>query len=362
MMRMHFSLARNKWRVSVAAMALAAAVAAQWWGGSAEESARAAATVSPDNHAAAIEQFQKARDLYQEGKYKDADVANDKALQLDPTLGDAQLLHKILQSKLSETPTAGPNGKPEGPGKTTGNFKLLNPQQISMIRLQELSNNEQNVRGKVPSKTLQAFWNDYQKNQVGADLSTAAYNNFTNPLNFMGQVKAIKLANMPQLAQTIEITSDPADMIPFRNSVHTWVLQNCATSGCHGGEKAGKFRLYHPPGQPSEAAIYTNFYILSTYTPADGGKLLDRDQPDKSDLLQYALPKVTAIHAHPGTLEVHKFGDANNVEYRSIAAWVKGLAYPQPQYGIVYELPGAAPTTKPDAPATKPAPRGNPPR
>jgi hypothetical protein len=239
---------------------------------------------------------------------------------------------------------------------------VLNQQQISMIRLQELSNNEQNVRGKVPVKTLQIFWDQFVKAQVGADLSTTAYNNFINPLNFVEQVRAIKQANMPQLAQTIEITSDPADMMAFRNSVHPWILQNCATSACHGGEKGGKFRLYRPPGQVNDAAIYTNFYILSMYQPADGGKLLDRDQPEKSDVLQYALPRVTAAKAHPGTMDVHKFGDANAVEYRNGVNWIKSLAFPQPDYGIVYELPGNNTTTNPGAPATHPAPHGNPAR
>ncbi|MGN6369153.1 MAG: tetratricopeptide repeat protein [Phycisphaerae bacterium] len=357
MTRKPLSPGRNKWRVSILAAALAAAVALPWWGGSSAQDAKAATTVTPDKHAAAVEQFKKARDLYQQDKYKEAEEANEKALQLDPTLSDAQLLHKILQSKLNEAPAGGAGGKTEGSGKGTP-FKLLTPQQISMIRLQEISNNEQTIRGRVPLKTLQAYWNQYVKTQAGADLSTAAYNNFINPLNFGEQVKALKQANQPQFSESVEITSDPADMIPFRNSIHPWILQNCATSACHGGEKGGKFRLYHPPGAANDAAIYTNFYILSTYAPADGGKLLDRDQPQKSDLLQYALPKVIALRPHPGTLDVHKFGDPNNQEFRNIANWIKGLAYPQPQYGIVYEIPVNTPpaTTNPESPATHPAP------
>ena len=59
------------------------------------------------------------------------------------------------------------------------------------------------------------------------------------------------------------------------------------------------------PDHPRAAARFNQ--EQATYAPADGGKMIDRDQPEKSDLLQYALPKVTAIHAHPGTLEVHKF-------------------------------------------------------
>jgi len=343
--------ARSGWRLSVAAMALAAAAVV--WGGSA---LLADTTVTPDQHTAAVAAFQKARDLYQAQDYRAANAANDQALQLDPTLTDAQLLHKILQNKLSEAPT-GPSTGGTSTKPVTG-FKLLTPQQISMIRLQELSDSETNIHGRVPQKTLRDYWDQYVKNQVGSDLSQNAYNRFVNQSNFDAQVKAIRQANIPALSQTVEITSDPADMIPFRNSVHPWVLQNCATSACHGGEKAGKFRLYRPPGQPTEAAIYTNFYILSMYTTADGGRLLDRDQPEKSELLQYALPKLIAAKAHPGTMDVHRFGDATAVEYRNGTNWIKSLAFPQPNYGIVYELPGSSdapgPTTKP---AGRPAPK-----
>ena len=342
---------RSAWRSSIAALTLAVAI------GGGGMLAWAATTVTPvaDNKAAALEQSQKARELYQQEDYRGANAANDKALELDPTLTDAQLLHRILQSKLGNSGTS--PGAAGGATTTPATpSKLLSTQQISLIRLQELGSKEPNVRGRIPRKTLDAYWTQFVKTQAGADLSQGTYNNFINPQNFADQVQLIRQANVPTLAQTVEISSDPADMVPFRNSVHAWVLQNCATAACHGGEKSGKFRLYRPTSVANDATIYTNFYILSQYAPADGGKLLDRGQPEKSDLLQYALPKVSALHAHPGTSDVHRFGDSSNPEFQNIAAWIHGLAYPQPPYGIVFELPGkAAPATAP-APNTKPMP------
>src|SRR5271169_3425933 len=97
------------WRVSFAALLIAAssigAGALLAWA-----DPTTPADVTPANHAAAEQLFQQARDLYQQDKLQDADTTNDKALQLDPTLTDAQLLHKILQSKLGETSTAGGGG------------------------------------------------------------------------------------------------------------------------------------------------------------------------------------------------------------------------------------------------------------
>ncbi len=242
-----------------------------------------------------------------------------------------------------------------------------------MIRLQELSDTDTQIRGRVSRKALDTFWNTYIKAQPGSDLSQAAYNAFVSPNNFAGQVRAIKSASSPQFSENLEITSDPLNMAGFRTMVQPYVLQNCATAACHGGDKAGNFHLLRPGGAPNDAVIYTDFYIMSRYVTKDGGKIINRDEPEKSLLLQYGLPKAAAQFTHPGTADVRpRFGDSNVPEYRAMVDWVKSLAYPQPNYGIIYEIPGNTPATTPvpppppapaPAPTTKPAnPRTTTPR
>ena len=217
-------------------------------------------------------------------------------------------------------------------------MKPLTAQQISMIRLQEISDADTQIRGRMTRKFLDEFWTTYVKTQPGQDLSVAAYNTFVNPSNFANQVRAIRNAGNPKFSENVEILSDPMDMTAFRTRVQPYVLANCATSACHGGDKAGNFHLLRGT---NDAGVYTDFYIMTSYVAKDGGRVINRDEPDKSLFLQYGVPKNVAHFTHPGKADVRPhFGDENAADYRMMADWVKTLAYPQPNYGIVYEIPG----------------------
>ena len=263
------------------------------------------------------------------------------------------------------TPTTATGGDSQGTAATgpAPKVKLLTTQQVTMVRLGELGQNDTQVRGHVTRKTLDAFWNQYVKLQPAVDLSQAAYNTFVNPNNFINQVNQIRDSKSPQFTDGLEITSDPADMIPYRTKVQSCVLENCATSLCHGGDKAGSFRLIRPAGGTTDQITYTNFYIMSQYVDKDGEQVINRDDPAKSLFLQYSLPKALASYSHPGSAQTRAhFTDENAPEYLAMLTWVKGLSYPKPNYGITYEIPGmtpppVVPATMPRAPATKPATR-----
>jgi tetratricopeptide (TPR) repeat protein len=360
-MTMKTSSQRSGWLVWAAC---SAAIAATVGMGGLARRVLAQTTTAPaaaDPHAAALDAFRKARALYSQGNYADADAANNRALQLDPTLNEAKLLHKVLREKVGNGNSASSTaaGESDGASPTTGpaKVKALTMEQVSMIRLQELSAADTLIRGRVPRKALDAYWNTYVKNQTGADLSQGAYNKFVNSSNFMAQVRAIKDSNVQEFAESVEIASDPADMLAFRTAVEPYILQNCATSACHGGDKAGNFHLLRPGGSSLDQVIYTNFYIMSQYSTKDGGKVIDRDEPDLSLFLQYGLPKTVAHFAHPGKVEIKPhFGDKSAPEYQVMVNWVKSLAFPRPNYGVVYEIPGMTP-----APETAPA-KATPPR
>jgi hypothetical protein len=349
-------LKQGGWRQrAVFAMVIAAAVGV----GGITVAQTTTAPVAPDPHAAALDSFRKAYALYKQGNYADADTANNRALKLDPTLDDAKRLHKVLREKVgngssASSPVAGEaesTTSPNGPVKV----RALTMEQVSMIRLQELGAQDTPLRGRVPRKALDAFWDTYLKNQTGQDLSKTAYNQFVSPTNFMGQIHAIKDSNLQQFAESVEISSDPADMIPFRTRVQPYILHNCATSACHGGDKAGNFHLLRPEangGASTDQVVYTNFYIMSQYVAKDGGRVINRDEPTDSLFLQYGLPKTVAHFAHPGPADVRPhFGDSSGPEYQNMVAWVKTLAFPRPNYDVVYEIPGMAS----NAPATQPA-------
>jgi hypothetical protein len=177
------------------------------------------------------------------------------------------------------------------------------------------------------------------------------------------------------MKKDVQVLSDPPALFQYRRQVQPFLIANCATSGCHGGPNAQKFMLITPA--ESDAASYTNFYILQHYTkPLRASsntifghgdlRMVDRQQPERSMLLQYALPGAIAEYDHP---EVANYKPAvrgvNDPRYRQILDWIgKSLRPEDPQYGIDFPVPGmAGSTTQPasSAPTTQPALAAEPP-
>jgi hypothetical protein len=133
---------------------------------------------------------------------------------------------------------------------------------------------------------------------------------------------------------------------------------------------AAKFHLVTPA--ESELAGYTNFYILQNYTKAvkaDSGvfgkgdlRMIDRQQPERSILLQYALPGAIAEYDHP---DVNGYRPAvrglNDPRYHQILDWIgSSLKAEDPNYGIDYPVQGSTsaasqPASSPAMPTTQPA-------
>jgi hypothetical protein len=122
------------------------------------------------------------------------------------------------------------------------------------------------------------------------------------------------------------------------------VLQNCATSGCHGGPGAVKFSLIQP--SESDAATYTNFYLLQRYKKeskqaseslfARGDlRMIDRQRPEQSLLLQYALPGSIAAQDHPDVLNYKPaLRNVNDPRYKLVLDWISSIRPVEPDYGI----------------------------
>jgi hypothetical protein len=87
--------------------------------------------------------------------------------------------------------------------------------------------------------------------------------------------------------------------------------------------------------------------------------MIDRDTPERSLLFQYAVVKNASKKPHPGKSELRFFVDQSDPRLLPMFEWVKMLTFPPPNYGIVYELPGAA-AAAPTPAATTPAPTTRP--
>jgi hypothetical protein len=94
---------------------------------------------------------------------------------------------------------------------------------------------------------------------------------------------------------------------------------------------------------------------MSMYNAKSGGKVIDRDNPERSLFLQYALPRQQATFQHPGDVDLRKLANSQDPRFLSFVAWVRNLALPRPNYGITFDVGGAV-ATPPGAPAPSPAP------
>jgi len=138
-----------------------------------------------------------------------------------------------------------------------------------------------------------------------------------------------------KMAKDVRIMTDPAPLLEFRLKIQPMIAMGCGSAACHGGNKAGNFSLY--PGD-STAAIYTNFYILQTYSKTvDKVKYLamDREVPDHSLALQYGLPAAVGKPPHPDTAGWKpRFRTTTDPAYLVVYDWLsKSLRLPQPDYG-----------------------------
>ncbi|HVT81286.1 MAG TPA: hypothetical protein VHM90_11580 [Phycisphaerae bacterium] len=310
------------------------------------------------NKAAAEAQFNKAKDLFDQGRaaedakktadaqklYAAADAENEKALALDPSHTNALLLKNALSKKMAALPESTTQG---GTTAVAGRVPLLSAAQVSMIRLVDLGPDDARITGTVDRKALEDYWQNVVKSEPGTDTSQAAHDRFISQQNFPIQARRIQQTNDLKYMEKVTITTDPAVIRSFRtdSNIHNYLLQSCAAAECHGGEKGGNFRVINPA--TSTEQVYTNYYILQMYSNKDG-KMIDRANADKSLLLQYGLPWAVATIKHP-KVEARKLTGLNDPKLDRMTDWIRNLGLTRPNYHITYEVPGS------NVPASAPA-------
>ena len=225
-----------------------------------------------------------------------------------------------------------------------GKEQLLTKDDIYRIRLMELQEDDlANIQFR--NKVLDRFI----KTMRGTDI-------FRRPdgeRNFRGAKPVDQarymLENTDETSYAIRddilIRSDPKVMARFKTEIWPIVAASCASPSCHGGaEGRGGFKLFNVP-VIDERVVYTNFYILHTWSRARGARKLivrgDRDHRERSLLLQYGLPATLARRRHPGRADP-AFQSNTGRKYRLVERWITALRHPflSPGYRIDYQVPG----------------------
>ena len=142
----------------------------------------------------------------------------------------------------------------------------------------------------------------------------------------------------------VRAEDEPEHLQVYRRRVHdAWLVPNCATSRCHGGNSAGRFILSN--AEPTSArTAYTNLLILLGYRTADGRPLLDFEDPSKSALLGYAGPRSDTTSPHPAVQGWRATSANQRRALQSDAAtWIRGMHVPpRSTYPVDFTMPGAA--------------------
>ena len=283
-------------------------------------------------------------------EYAVARNAAEQVLAIDPNNAEAVALESTIESQMrmernSQKPA---EEAPPSTAKTTTrpvDQRTLRPSEINAIRQAEMRPDDAGVRVRFEHNVQHRFVDFLGKDHAGSFYS----------LNPMQQAQRILRDGPPEMREDVIIVNDPPALLQYRRVIQPFVVLNCATAACHGGnQSATSFQLLIPPD--SDAATYTNFYILTRYSQpsrqsSDGVfgnglvKMIDRQHPQHSLLLEYALPGSMAEFQHP---EVTNFRPplrgTSDARYRQMLDWIGStLVAVEPDYGFDFKTPATQP-------------------
>jgi hypothetical protein len=302
-----------------------------------------------------------ARWAFDQKQYVAARDACEAALAIDPNNREATDLENLVRGQMRlehvranpAAPTRPSVEKPPRPTNNAAGARLLTPADINTIRQWELRPSDTRVTVRLENGVERRY----------VQFANLQYSEFNAKAPVDRAIDILDRGD-PSMRKDVKILSDPTSLIDFKAQVQPMVLNGCATSNCHGGNKAGSLQLLTPAS--SDAVTYTNFYILTEYhkktSDPTGGvfegnvdrRLVDRGHGADSLLVQYMLPPEVSKFDHPKVAGFNGLARGrDDVKIRQVINWMdKSLSGIAPNYGIDYEIPGAS-TTQPE-PATQP--------
>jgi len=337
------------------------------YGSYAERFEKLLASLKPDDIAGRVEM---ARDALGRGEFALANKAVGAALDIDPLDRSARELFDLIDQQEKAAAKKVTGAAPTSPGAAAPASEpsprekasdLISEELINTIRQNELRAGDDRVRIR--------FTKNERKRYVDS-VANLSYTEFTR-LSELEQALMIIQSEKKDLVADVIIANDPPTLAEFNRRVQSTVVQGCATSQCHGGAAVGKLQLIAPSRSTEDT--YINFHTLAQYQASvgeagkgnDAGgifagpavkKLIDRDAPARSLLLEFGLPKNRTESAHPEVKGYNGiFRDSNDPQYRLVLGWIESLRKPAPEYRAEKPAAPASPAPASPAPAS-PAP------
>jgi hypothetical protein len=264
------------------------------------------------------------------------------ALKLKPDYERAQLLLRQVEARLSAQTQPVTDSRPTGQGPVElgpdmRESWLVDQEDIYRIRRAELREDDRVVI-KYRNEVIERF---IRRMEGFAEFEQQKFSDTFRGWSDLRQTRYIlRELDNPQaaLARDILIETDPQFMVDFRSRIWPLIARQCASANCHGGNRVvGNLRLFSVAGR-NERIDYTNFALLDGYVKR-GARMIDRDRPEKSLLLQYTLPEDQAQHKHPTKL-TPVFPSRRSAAYRRVEEWINDLnGPPHPPYDLGYKPP-----------------------
>jgi hypothetical protein len=301
--------------------------------------------VEPDQYGA---RYTLALWLYQKKMYVESKRELESLLEATNHYEAKQLLVEVnAQMKLLvPRDDASPDGDARtARGKDEPKSPLLSAAEVNLIRVYELDLNDP-PRLQVSETLISTMLERYTDSELipaGSANRSAFYTK--EPIEIVKTLFALKARD---LYGEIKVLGEPASLNLFRHRVHNaWIINNCATSRCHGGPDGGRLYLHTKNYKDAETRM-TNMLIL-TRTTIDGIPLVDFEKPTDSLVYQYALPPTEARRPHPdvrGWKPILSTGRRGLQE--DFVNWVRSMKIQRGEYpGIDYTPPGLK---RPDRP------------
>jgi hypothetical protein len=143
-----------------------------------------------------------------------------------------------------------------------------------------------------------------------------------------------------ELYPKVQVLGEPESLSLFRRRVHnSWLINNCATSQCHGGMQGGRFFL-HRRNAESPQVRYTNLLLLERTKLEGRPPLIDWQRPRDSLVVQFALPRAEARYPHPDVKGWRAaFGASGKRLMEDFVRWVESMYQPRPEYPVELSPP-----------------------
>lgn len=216
-------------------------------------------------------------------------------------------------------------------------IELLDEDEINLMRVYELNLNDP-PRMRIERETVERFLTMYGDHPL-VPTTREGRRAFLRKspeavLDIMFRVRARDLYG------EVIVIDHPRSIELFRNRVQaTWLVNNCATSRCHGGPDVGDLWLVNRKKR-SDAATYTNLLILERSTLGDGTPLIDYERPENSPLLQLGLPPDDSAYPHPDVKGWRPaFRSRRARAFRQTIEWIEEMYRPRPDYPIEFVPP-----------------------